>query len=223
MRNASRSPRPARGERVRVRGRWLRAMRFPSPWPSPRTWGEGTRVAALLIALFITPLLFADSEQNRRNEAGIRLFGTLLAADVDLAKKATPDGKLVLLIYYSNDARAAETLAKSLRVMPSGEPRKLAGLPVDVVITTDATFAGQNPAGIFLAQAPPAPTLKSIIQFGIAKRILIYSPYEGHVERGVAGGLSVGAQVKPYVNASTLAASQISLKPLVMKFVKVYQ
>ena len=181
------------------------------------------RKTVLCAALLLAPLLHADSEQDRRNEAGIRLFGTLLAADVDLAKKATPDGKLLLLIYYSNDARSAEALAKSLRVTPSGEPRKLGGFAVDVGITSDPAFTNQNPAGVFLAQPPPAATLKSIIQYGIARRIIVYSPYEGHVESGVAGGLSVGAQVKPYINASTLAASQISLKAIFMKVAKVYQ
>lgn len=181
------------------------------------------RKGALFIALAIAPILLADSEQDRRSEAGIRLFGTLLAADVDLAKKTAPDGSLLLLIYYANDARAAESLAKSLRLTPSGEPRKLGGLPVNVLTTSDATFAGLAPAGIFLAQPPPAATLKSIIQYGIARRIIVYSPFEGHVENGVAGGLSIGAQVKPYINAATLQASQISLKAIFMKVAKVYQ
>lgn len=176
----------------------------------------------LLVALLVAPLLFAQTEQDRRNEAGLRMFGTLLLADVDLPKKAS-DGKLNLVIYYTSDARAAEALAKSLRVTSSGEPRKLGGLDVDVTITNDATFNGRSPAGIFLAQAPNAATLKSIIQYGIARRIIVYSPFEGHVESGVAGGLSIGAQVKPYVNASTLQASQISLKAIFLKVAKVYQ
>lgn len=176
----------------------------------------------LLVALLVAPLLFAQTEQDRRNEAGLRMFGTLLLADVDLPKKAS-DGKLNLVIYYTSDARAAEALAKSLRVTSSGEPRKLGGLDVDVTITNDATFNGRSPAGIFLAQAPNAATLRSIIQYGIARRIIVYSPFEGHVESGVAGGLSIGAQVKPYVNASTLQASQISLKAIFLKVAKVYQ
>lgn len=182
--------------------------------------------AALCLALLAGPLLHADSEQDRRNEAGLRLFSTLLAADVDLQKKAGADGKILLVIYYSTDARGAEALAKSLRVTPSGEPKKLGGLEVAVETTSDAGFhayASRPPAGIFLAQPPAGPTLGSIVQYGIARRILVYSPFEGHVERGVAGGLAIGAQVRPYVNAATLAASQISLKPLVMKFVKVYR
>ena len=38
--------------------------------------------------------------------------------------------------------------------------------------------------------------------------MIVYSPFEGHVESGVLGGLSVEAQVRPYVNRATLEASQ---------------
>jgi hypothetical protein len=197
------------------------------PPRSPAGQGIGLLLVAMLGgALLLGPVALADSEQDRRNEAGLHLFSTLLAADVDLQKKTSPDGKLLLVIFYTSDARSAETLAKRLRVLPSGEARKLGGREVAVEITSDAAFhayGARQPAGIFLAQAPPAPTLSSIVQYGIGRRILVYSPFEGHVERGVAGGLIIGAQVKPYVNAATLAASQISLKPLVMKVVKVYR
>ena len=41
--------------------------------------------------------------------------------------------------------------------------------------------------------------------------------------RSILGGLSVEAQVRPYVNLSTLSASNISLKPLFFKVTKVYR
>lgn len=191
-------------------------------WRQPPPWLRTAAVAAAVQIALLAPFAYAQTEQDRRNEAGIRMFGTLLLADVDLAKKAD-EGKLSLVIYYTSDARAAESLARSLRVTSAGEPRTLGGLAVDVAITNDPTFNGRNPAAIFLAQPPPAATLQSIIQYGIGRRIIVYSPFEGHVERGVAGGLSIGAQVKPYINASTLQASQISLKAIFMKVAKVYQ
>ena len=53
--------------------------------------------------------------------------------------------------------------------------------------------------------------------------MIVYSPFEGHVEKGVLGGLSVEAQVRPYVNRATVEASQITLKPFFMEVAKVYQ
>lgn len=181
--------------------------------------------ALLALLLFAQPLL-ADGEQTRRTDAGVRMFGTLLAADVDLSKKTVDDGRVLLLIYYTSDGRRAEELAKALRVAADGSEKKIGGLPVLVETTSDPafkTYGKRVPAGIFLSQPPDGGTLRSIVQFGIAHRVIVYSPFEGHVESGVLGGLSIGAQVRPYVNAATLQASQISLKPIFMKVTKVYQ
>ena len=178
--------------------------------------------AALLLAVSA----FADSDEMRRTEAGVRMFSTLLSADLDLQKKTVDDGKVLLVIYYTTDSARAQQLAQMLRVAPSGEPKKIGGMPVEVETTSDATFKAygkRTPAGVFVAQPPDVKTLKSIIKFGISHRMIVYSPFEGHVERGVLGGLSIEAQVRPYVNQATMQASQISLKPIFMKVTKVYQ
>ena len=216
----------------------MRRNEGPSPGlrpPSPRVRGEGARSAdegrrfrsALAVALLLlTSVAFADSEADRRTDAAVRMFGSVLAADVDLQKKTVDDGKVLLVVYFTSDAVRAEKLAASLRVTASGEPKKIGGLPVVVETSADASFksfAKRAPAGIFLAQSPDPRTLKSIVQWGVAHHVIVYSPFEGHVESGVFGGLSIGAQVKPYVNLATMQASQISLKSIFMKVTKVYQ
>ncbi|HEX8154652.1 MAG TPA: hypothetical protein VF698_16080, partial [Thermoanaerobaculia bacterium] len=62
----------------------------------------------------------------------------------------------------------------------------------------------------------------SLVKYGIDRRLIVYSPFEGHVESGVTGGLSVEAQVRPFVNSTTLAASHIALKDFFLKVTKVY-
>ena len=42
------------------------------------------------------------------------------------------------------------------------------------------------------------------------------------LEHGVLAGMSVEAQVRPYVNTETLAASHVELKSFFMKVTKVY-
>jgi hypothetical protein len=185
-----------------------------------------TCAAVAVTALLTAPLVALDqTEETRRTDAGIRMFGSLLSADVDLAKK-TDGGKLLLAVFYTTDVDRGEKLAAALRIMPGGEPKKIAGLAVDAVTTADATFAAfahRKLAGVFVAQTPDSRTLRTIIQYGIAQHVIVYSPFDGHVESGVLGGLSIGAQVKPFVNRATLAASQITLKPLFMTVAKVHQ
>ena len=85
------------------------------------------------------------------------------------------------------------------------------------------SYATRVPAGVFLAAAPPAPALRAIVQFGIDHSAIVYSPIEGHVESGVLGGLSVEAQVRPYVNLATLQSSRVTLKDVFMKVAKVHR
>ena len=182
-------------------------------------------LTVIAVAYLLTASVTGQSEETRRTDVGIRMFATLLGADLDLQKKSE-NGKLLLVIFYTTDANRAERLAAGLRVMPNGEPKMIGGLPVEVLTTTDpglAAFANRKPAGIFVGQSPDGRNLRTLIQYGIAQRVIVYSPFEGHVESGVHGGLSIGAQVKPYVNRATLEASRITLKDLFMKVTKVYQ
>jgi hypothetical protein len=172
-----------------------------------------------LLAVLAAPLL-ADVYQDRRVEAGLKIFRALLAADLDLDKKTVDDGKLLVLFFYTDDARRASELSKSFGSDP------IHGKPVAVEQGTDpalGAWAARVPAGIFVAQAPPAASLKSLIAYGIQHHVIVYSPYEGHVESGVLGGLVVEAQVRPYINMTTLAASHLNVKEFFLKVTKEYR
>ncbi len=173
-----------------------------------------------IVSLQSLPLLAASGYDDRRVEIGLRLFRSLLAADLDLDKKRVEDGKLLVVFFYVDERRRAETLAGAFGAR--GEPVR--GFPILVEPASDETFAAYSrrpPAGVFLTEVPKAATLNAVVRFGIEHRIIIYSPFEGHVEKGVLGGLAVEAQVRPYVNLTTLGASNISLKDFFLKVAKV--
>jgi hypothetical protein len=198
--------------------------------PLPRRGGRRDRRAIVLTACALAVLLggalFASqADDDRRAEAGVRLFRALLAADVDLASKAGDDGKLLLVVFHTGDKDRATTLVTALAGDPKDGPDPIRDLPVRLDTSVDPTFAvyeGKPPAGIFFAQAPPPRTIATIVRYGIDHHVVVYSPFEGHVEQGVLGGLSVEAQVRPYVNRATLEASHITLKAFFMKVAKVY-
>ncbi len=173
--------------------------------------------------IFPAPTDSSDSVQERRSSAGARLFRSLLAADLGLADKTAADGSLLLLVFHTGDRAEADKLVSALG--GDDEPDAIRNLPVRIETTSDTSFAayeGGCPAGIFLAQAPGERDLRTIIDFGIEHQIVVYSPFEGHVEEGVLAGLSVGARVRPYLNRRTLAASRIELKEFFLKVTKVY-
>ena len=64
--------------------------------------------------------------------------------------------------------------------------------------------------------------IAALIRFGVDRQVIIYSPFEGDVERGVAGGVSIEAQVRPFVNTAALRASQVTLREFFLKVAKAF-
>lgn len=164
----------------------------------------------------------ADDYDERRVRTGARLFRALLAADLALERKVGADGKLHVQI-YARDKSYADGIAALIAPKSDDPESKIRGL--DVAVETSAALPSSDRplAGVFLAQAPDDAALDQLIGWGIREHVAIYSPFEGHVERGVLGGLSVEAKVRPYVNLKTLAASGIELKPFFLKVAKVHE
>jgi hypothetical protein len=57
----------------------------------------------------------------------------------------------------------------------------------------------------------------------VREHVIVYSAIEGHVEKGVLGGLDVGVRVLPYINVATLHASDVHLKELFLKVAKQHE
>jgi hypothetical protein len=187
--------------------------------------GHGSRYARLLAAalvLLIAGHALGDDVEDRRANAGVRLFRALMLADTDLSKKTIAPNQLLVVFYYVDDQRRAKDLAARF----VQESKELRGLAVSTEVSNDPsmeTLGARTPAGIFFAQSPNRKSIASLVRYGISKHVIVYSPFEGHVELGVLGGLSVEAQVRPFLNHATLEASQISLKPLFLSVAKVFK
>src|ERR1051325_9554703 len=136
-----------------------------------------------ILLVFLALRAAAEDVQALRARAGVRFFRSLLAADVDLPKKTIPPDQLLIVFFYVDDARGA----KDLMARFGEQAKELRGLPVVTETTKDATlsaYAQRVPAGVFIAQPPNKKTLASIIKYGIDHHVIVYSPYEGHVESG---------------------------------------
>jgi hypothetical protein len=183
------------------------------------------RRALALFLVLLSTFSFADEVANRRASAGLRLFRALLAADMGLAQKTVAPDEILILFVYVDDRQRATDLAQRF-IEEAKERDKLHGLSIVTEVTNDPDFIAYRtrvPAGVFIAEAPGRGTLASIVRYGIQEHVIVYSPFEGHVEEGVLGGLSVEAQVRPYLNGETLMASHISLKSFFLSVAKVYR
>lgn len=195
-----------------------------SPLRQPVSHGPW-RLAALLVALAAAAASArADGYEERRVQTGLRLFRAMLAADIELPAKVGTDGELLILFVYTDDRHHAEGLAETF-MKRGGAAEPIRGLAVrteSVPARALAAWPG-SAAGVFLAQSPSAADLAGVVRFGIQRRLVVYSPFEGHVESGVLGGLAIEAQVRPYVNLATLEASRVALKDFFLKVAKVHR
>jgi hypothetical protein len=124
-------------------------------------------------------------------------------------------------LIYSDDERGARRLAEAFAAAPP-----ICKLPVAAEVASGNDLAALDkraPAGLFLSEPPPSRALRQVLEIGKARRVLVYSPFEGHVEDGVPGGLAVEAQVRPFVNERALADFRITLKDFFLKAAKVHR
>jgi hypothetical protein len=160
----------------------------------------------------------------------VRLFRALLAADVDLASKAGDDGKLLLVVFHTGDKDRATTLVTALAgIRRMGLTRSAisrCGSKTPRSTPRSPSTKESHQRGSSSRRRRPPRTIATIVRYGIVDppHVVVYSPFEGHVEQGVLGGLSVEAQVRPYVNTRHARAPRTStLKSFFMKVTKVYR
>ena len=70
--------------------------------------------------------------------------------------------------------------------------------------------------GVFLAE-PLHDDLRLVLDFARSRNAMVFSPFEGDVERGAHGGISVRDRILPYINTSALQRDGIRLKAFFTK------
>ncbi len=184
-------------------------------------WGPAKCMLRLLLVFcLLSKFVSADEREQRMIRAGLDLFPSLLAADLDITQKQNADGKLLLVLLCvdkkTTEAKMAEHLMKI---------EKIRGIPIQVEISDDISFGSYSdhkPAGVFLIQ-PFNEEIDSIIQFTREHNIIVFSPFEGDVKRGILGGIIVSDRILPHVNMNALQLSGIRLKPFFLRVSERYE
>lgn len=186
------------------------------------SWRLGLILVGVMLSLLATAVVRADSYDERRMRAGARLFRALLVADLGLQARVATDGELHIVLLGATPHEEGELRR---HMLPQGDAAaSIAGLPLQLEVRDLAALAeGEPPAAVFLAEPLGDSELARLVQWSRDQKVLLYSPFEGDVERGVMAGLSVEAKVLPYLNEAALVAAGVSLKPLFHKVAKVHR
>ena len=142
-------------------------------------------------------------------------------------------GELIIILLYSGktfyDRIRANNFVEQLTTNNSFN--NIRNKPVKIKLLSEQEFLNaskskkvfSNLAGIYLLDKLSATAIHAIIHQASKYQIITYSPFNCDVERGVLGGLSVEAKVRPYTNMKTLRESKILLKPIFIKVIKHYE
>lgn len=173
--------------------------------------------------LCLGTLSVSDDFTDRRITAGVKIFRALLAADSEVNKKKNKNGVFLLSLVYDNDLRNAKLAAD---ILHSREDTNIRGIPInpELVLYSDL-FSDRRgwTTGFFLTQQLPDEKLVKLIDLAREQGVVLFSPFEGDVERGVMGGIKVEARVQPYLNMQALEDSGIRLKSFFIRVSKIYE
>jgi hypothetical protein len=186
--------------------------------PGRRRFAQQLALLLCLAALSGTAVK-ADSFSERRVHIGVKLFRMLVAADLTGASRIDASGVLNIAVIHAGDERDAREILQQLQAaMPSlhGAPVRAETVSVDALMTKGAV----RPAAIFIAQALDGPDLARLVRHCIGQQLILFSPFDGDVEKGVLAGLSVEATVRPLINMRTMKASRVSIKDFYLKVAK---
>ncbi|MEN8140458.1 MAG: hypothetical protein ABFR97_04470 [Thermodesulfobacteriota bacterium] len=180
------------------------------------------RGSALLLLLTLTFGLSgraaAESPELRRLQAGLDLFPSVLAADIDIREKTSAEGVLNIAVIYENNPQQAEDAAARLR-----QVARVKNIPLRVLIINPVLLEATPPpvAGIFISE-PRLRHLGRVVAYGKANAAITFSPFQGDISAGVASSIQVTANILPQVNTNTLRVSGLRLKPFFLRIASHY-
>jgi hypothetical protein len=185
------------------------------------------RIAGMKIVLMLWLLTatfapaVADAFTDRRITVGQKLFRTMLVANLNYKSHISSDASIYVDLLYQHDNEQAKKLASGLTL----ELTTINGVPVIVRPLSIAQYINHpkvSSIGAFITEKFDLNSLKKVIAKGQINQHILFSPFEGDVEKGVMAGLSVESRVRPYVNILALEQSNIKMKPFFIKVSKLY-
>jgi hypothetical protein len=167
-------------------------------------------MSAGIFCFHIASAQFSDDVDTYRFNVALKLFPRIAATDEDLTEKLTSSGEILLLIYYKTDRESARQLKGILadNIPRIGKRKIVYQYTSDLEKYSDPR---ELPAAIFLAEPLTKPELQTIMRYAQRYQRLVFSPFEGDVERGVTAGIYISNKITPYFNMQALSRSNVAL------------
>ncbi len=166
-------------------------------------WGSGAGALAQSSALL-----------SQRITVGLNLFPNILSIAQGGQLTAPREEGYRLRILYQHDRKGAELLAERLRQLSRKINRS--GVEVEVVAMI-RLFDSPPGSGLFLSERLDEDLLLRLVERANHSGELLFSPFEGDVERGVMVGLDIRSKIVPYLNLRSLRTAGLELNPKLVR------
>lgn len=176
-------------------------------------------VFSLIFVLLYFSYVYAEETMYIRLMAGLDFFPSFLAADKNIKSKTTLNGYLRIILLYKNNEKKAEKLAALIK-----EVKTIRDIPLIVTTVRHKNlndYKMEPIAGIFIIE-PIYKNINHIIEFSGKHQCILFSPFNGDIEKGVVAGISVSDMVLPYININSMRKYNIQLKEFFMQTAKKY-
>lgn len=177
----------------------------------------------LILLCSLVPILgstsLAQDRLSPRLQIGINLLPAVVAANQSLAATDV-NRSLPIYLVYREDRYQGEQLKQSINRVGKirGRPLKAETISLDELLAAEPL-----PLGVVFIAEPLDRQLPDLIRFAQQQRLLLFSPFAGDVERGVATGFQVTDKVLPQVNMASLKQSKIQLKAFFLRIAVKYE
>ncbi|MEJ2180789.1 MAG: hypothetical protein P8Y28_10220 [Gammaproteobacteria bacterium] len=145
-----------------------------------------------------------------RFQVALKLFPRIAATDQQLNEKLSNNGKIWLLIYYTNKPKQARQL---IEILADDIPR-IGKRDIEYRYSNkldEYSGSHQLPTAIFLAEPLNTADLRKLTEYSQKYHRLVFSPFEGDVERGITAGIYISNKITPYFNKRALIMADINL------------
>lgn len=145
-----------------------------------------------------------------RFRVALKLFPRIAATDQKLKEKLGDNGKIYLLIIYINKQEQARQLIEIL----SDDIPRIGKIDIEYRYSNRLyKYYGpdQLPTAIFLAEPLSTADLNKLMEYSQKYHRLVFSPFEGDVERGVTAGIYISNKITPYFNKKAMSMADINL------------
>lgn len=155
----------------------------------------------------------AQDNLSPRLQIGIHLLPAIVAANKGLTTTDANQNLPVYLVYRDN-RNQAEQIKPGIARIENIRHRTLKVM----TISLETLLASElQPSAVIFITGPMEQRLPELNHFAQRQQVLLFSPFEGDVERGVTTGFRVTDKVLPLVNMDSLEKSKIQLKAFFLR------